>query len=166
MTSDNRLNLRAMWGEVQRAVGERRTVAETWQMVRDAAAANGYSGVTGGIQAMNEMRGIAAHIRDAASRYARLDPSNMLTPDVIAPDINAMSISGRSLTPVYRVRFTQTVTDLTGNLVTTHRTVSFPFQLPSTKAALEAELWLNAQSMAETYGEQHEAIGNIEITVV
>lgn len=155
-----------MWGEVQRAVGERRTVAETWQLVRDAAAARGFAGVSGGIQAMNEMRGIAAHIRDAAARYGRLGRDDLITSDVIAPDINAQSIAGRSITPVYRVRFTQTVTDLVGNLVTTMRTVSFPFQLPPTRAALEAELWLNAQSMAETYGEQHEAIANIEITVV
>ena len=165
MTSE-RLNLRALWGEIQRAVGEGRSTAELWNIANEAAQARGFSGVSGGIASMNELRGTAARIRDSAARFARLDPSNQLGADVIAPDINAQSIAGRSITPVYRVRFTQTVETLTGQLATTTRTISFPFQLPSTKADLLAELEINAQSMAETYGEQHVGLTDIEITVV
>lgn len=164
--SSERLNLRALWGEVQRAVSERRTVAETWQIANDAAQARGFAGVSGGIQAMNAMRGTAAQIRDAAERFGRLDASGLIGPEHYAPDINAQSVQGRSITPVYRVRFTQTVNTLTGQLATTQRTISFPFQLPSTKADLLAELEINAASMAETYGEQHLGISDIEITVV
>lgn len=166
MTNPGRLNLAAMWGEIQRGVSERLSTAELWGIVRDAAQARGFEGVSGGLSQMNALRSTAAAIRDAAGRFNRADMSALITPEYFAPDINAQSITGRSLTPVYRARFVQTVRTVSGESVATHRTVSFPFQLPPTKSMLIEELNLNAQAMAETYGEEHEGIGEIEITVV
>jgi hypothetical protein len=64
------------------------------------------------------------------------------------------------------VRYAQTIQTLTGQLTQAWRTASFPVMLPPTKADLYAELEAGAISQAETYGEQHVAIADIEITVV
>lgn len=166
MTSPRRLSLAALWGDIQRGVNERVTTSELWRMAKDAATARGFEGVSGGIEEMNRLRGTASAIREAALRFSKLGPNELITPSVFAPDINAQSIAGRSLTPVFRVRFTHTVTTATGETVTAHRTSSFPFQLPPTKAALLEELNLNAAAMAEQYGEINEGVDEIEITVV
>lgn len=166
MPSGDRLSLAALWGEIQRGVAERRSTAELWQIANEAAQARGFTGLTGGIQAMNSLRATASAIRDAAARFAAASPTALLTTDYIAPDINAQSILGRSLTPVYRVRFLHTVQTVGGEQVGAHRTVSFPFQLPLTKQALIEELALNALSLAETYGEESIGVDEIQITVV
>lgn len=166
MTSPRRLSLSALWGDIQRGVNEHIGTAELWQMARDAATARGFDGVSGGIAEMNRLRGTAGAIREAALRFAKMGTNELITPSVFAPDINAQSIAGRSLTPVFRVRFEHTVTTSTGEQVTTHRTVSFPFQLPPTKAALLEELNLNAAAMAEQYGEINNGVDGIEITIV
>jgi hypothetical protein len=158
--------LQAAWGSIQAAVRERVGTAELWQRVNTAAQAAGYAGTVGGLREMNRLRSLATGIRTGAERLARAEPHEQITSRMLAPDINAQSIAGRSITPVYRVRYAQTIQTLTGQLTQAWRTASFPVMLPPTKADLYAELEAGAISQAETYGEQHVAIADIEITVV
>lgn len=168
MTTDGggRVPLAQYWGVIQRAVSERVTTAELWNMIRNASEAEGYVGTTGGLPEMNRLRGAAAAIRNASDVFRSARDDATITASMFAPDINAKAIPGLSLTPVYRVRFEHTIGTLEGQLVTTWRTISFPMQLPGTKDLLMAELEANASSLAEQYGEEHIGLDGVEITVV
>ena len=166
MTSGDRIPLAGLWGEIQAAVRERVTTADLWQRANAAAQSRGFAGVTGSALEMGQLRSIAARVRDAAINFARAAPEALIDTSMFAPDINAQSITGRTLTPVYRVRFQQSVATAEGQIVDTFRTVSFPVSLPSSKSALLAELLSDAEAMAEIYGEQSLGVGAIEISVV
>ena len=166
MTTGDRLPLAGLWGNIQAAVRERVSTAELWATVNAAAAERGFSGTSGGIQEMNRLRALAGGLRNAAENFARASLDQQIDTTMFAPDINAQSIIGRSITPTYRVRYEQTTISPTGEQVSTWRTSSFPVQLPSTKELLMAEIDADAASLAETYGEQHVGIGSLEISVV
>lgn len=154
------------WGVIRGQIAARATTAQLWSAVRNAAAAEGYTTLTGGLAEMNRLRGLGTGLRAAAERFAKARGSAGIESSMFAPDVSARSIPGLSVTPTYRVSFVHTTVDLQGILRTQYRIVSFPLQLPSTKDALIAELDADAGALAGKYGEQHLSVGHIEIAVV
>lgn len=166
MTSDNRIKLAGLWGEIQAAVRDRVSTADLWTRANEAAQSRGFTGVTGSALEMGALRSIAAKLRNSAETFARAAPGQALDPTMFAPNLNAQSTTNREITPTYRVRYLQQVRTAEGDIVGAFRTTSFPVQLPSTKEALLAELQADASLLAEKYGEQHVDLGEVEISVV
>lgn len=161
-----RLSLNALLGAIRRGVNERDSTTELWARVRAAAHAQGYSDVTGDALTLGRLRSQAAAIRNAASQFGAAAPGDTITASMFAPDMSVSQLPAIQTIPRYRVRFTHFTTTAAGVDIATSRVHTIPVQLPGTKAELLAELAAAAAVMAEQYGEQHQGIGDIEITVV
>ena len=161
-----RYTLRAYLGEIARGVAEHVSTADLWGMVRQSAEAQGHGAPTGGLPLMNQLRAGFAGIERAKAAFDRALPQQTIEGSMIAPDVVTSQRPGMTVTPMYRVRYLQTVESLTGQTVTAYRTTTFPVQLPGTKAELLAELEADAISSAETYGERHLGLADVSLTVV
>lgn len=166
MTSEDRLPLTGLWGEIQAAVNEQQATAQLWETINQAAAARGYSGTTGGLQLFNELRSLAVGIREAAARFAAAGAQATIDTTMYAPDLNAQYPYGRTTVPNYRIRYQQTIQTIEGQIVSAYRQLNLPGFLPSTKQEVLAEVEASAQANAERYGEQHLAVFDVVITVV
>lgn len=88
--------LLALWGVVRSAVDQRATTADLWSAIRS-------SGVSASFSQVNSLRGIAAEIRNAASRYAEANPDQAIVGNMISTAPWARSADLQALAPQYQL---------------------------------------------------------------
>ena len=156
------------WGVIQAGVGVRASTAQLWDAVRLSVAEAGETLGPGAFQRMNQLRGLAVEQRNKDAALARLSPTDAITGQHIATDINSRDALQRGLSPRYRVGFNVEATQVrTGETFNLRLTDTFGSNLPATVGDLIDTLNIEAPSLVESYGLFMEAVaGGLSIREV
>lgn len=152
----------AIFGSIQRRVGERVTTEEIWNAVRAAYDRLNEPLPPGIFQAVNEMRSIAASLRLSSERLSEAERESPITSAMIGRTIYHRSATDPMAGHSYHVRFT--VPRSIGN-DTTMETYTFSYDggLPATVGELEDDLSAYVDALSGDYGVAFGDVDRIEI---
>lgn len=155
----------AAWGSIQQAVSERASTADVWAAVRSALAPEGGPLPTGSFQIVNQLRGMAAGIRNAASNLAASDLDSLIQPNMVSQNINSRDLLQQALAPQYEIRYQATLTTEEG-ATTRWFTAHVSSLAGMTKGDLISQLAFGNTLLSEDYGGLVEGVDNIQISAI
>lgn len=149
------------WGAVQSAVGARASTAEVFQAVRDEAARTGQAMAPDMWQAVNELRSLAATMRNGAEAFQSADRAELFTRAFAPPDINARAAADQALFPEALVRFRMDVINPNGETDSRAVTVRINWTPDMTVGDVQDQVMGLAGGLAERYGVELADIGDL-----
>lgn len=150
-----------MWGVVQRAVNERLTTQQLWNDLYSAWESDPNDIPRPSWGAVNELRSLAATIRNGAEAFQRADPDAAFTWQMAPLDINARDPETRALFPEYLTRFDMTYLTDTGEEVTSTKTMRGTWAPGMTVEDVIGETNEAAEGLALEYGIELISVDNI-----
>lgn len=140
------------WGTIQRAVSERAGTAAVFAAVHEVADELGMDKPPGLWRAVNELRSVAAQIRNGGEAFARASNESPFLPSMAAEDINARNLEDQALFPEYLVRFSMTHELPTGEVETIWRTTRQTWTPDLTVGEVRDKVSEAAEGLANEYG--------------
>lgn len=168
MTTPSGLPRRALafFPSARGAAAQRMSTADFYQALRDAGAT--FGNAPGGLsfQDVNQLRGAATGLRNAAERLARAPESNAIDATMIGVTPYARGLAEQATMPLYHVGVTLNTITNEGDEQSRYTVVQFTGQLPPTKGELFAAVQRDAQALADAYEEQYAGHSVVEILAV
>lgn len=155
-------NPMAWWGEIQGRVTQHATTAEVWSAIRDFGQEHNLSYPPGMFQAVNEMRGLAAGLRNASDALGKAAPDAPLVADYIATLPYARQATARDLVAQYHVRVEYTALR-GGQEERSYITLPYSGGLPDTVGALWADAQVATEALVQGYGADLASVDRVEI---
>lgn len=149
------------WGAVQAAVSARASTADVFAAVRAEAARAGQELKAGMWEAVNELRSLAATIRNGADAFQSADRSEAFTRQFAPSDINARDQADQALFPEVLVRFTLNYTDENGNEGERPLTVRINWTPDMTVGDVQDQVENLAAGLAERYGVESDGVSDL-----
>lgn len=157
--------LAAYWGLIQQGVSARMTTAQLWNTVKQAAQTENADLTGVRIFDMNNIRGLAASIRNQSQNFMNAPSNASIDNTMISQNINSRPLLDQNEVQIYQVRFEHLVTT-GGEQSSVWRTIQYTMDMPTTKDALLADIEANAIALANNYNVGHAGIGQIQISSV
>lgn len=149
------------WGSIVGQVAERASTAQVFAAVNQAAEDAGFDTGPGLWQAVNEMRSMAAVMRNGAEAFQAANPDATFTWQLAPLDINARDPETRALFPEYLVRFDMTYLDDQGEEVTSTKTMRGDWAPGMTVQDVLGEVNEAAEGLAMEYGVELISVDNL-----
>lgn len=166
MPSNNPLSpFLAAWGDIQQAVGNRASTAEIWGALRSVLAPNGEPLPSGAFQAVNQLRGLAASVRNAAESFGKANDSDLVTSTMVSQNINSRDALQQALAPSYEIRYQATLT-IDGVSTVQWFTSHTSMLTGMTKGDLVSLLALGNEALGSEYGGSVDGVDNVSISAV
>lgn len=164
----------AYWGTIQAAVSQRASTADIWDAIKAAAAAEPGGGQLPTLQAVNELRGAAAGLRNSADTFGAardLEESSGLSQGITSGmmAVAPWSSDQQVLTTLadYQVRFEAQFTTPLGDPASVILTAKYPNgQLPATVGDLIDSLGAWAPASGSLPVGTFDGIGAVSIVAV
>ena len=169
LTTPSGLPIRALqyWGVVQGAAAQRLTTQQTWQAIRDAAAANGMDSPGIGLMSVNKLRAAANDVRNSSIRFNTALDDYTLTGDMIGLTPYARSLAERNAAPEIHAKVLHSTMNIaTGEINEDWRIVRFTGALPSGVGEMRTLIEQDMQMLAEKYNSTHVGVSSIELLEV
>lgn len=152
----------AWWGVIQAGVTEHLTTAELWEKINERAAELGVDGPVGGALGINQVRSIAASLRNASDLLTGAPATDAIVGRYLAP-LPYGHTPGQGAGPrLFDVRVNYTAVR-GGNPESSYVTLRYTGGLPATVGELRDDAQLVTESLVEGYGASLTDIGAIQI---
>lgn len=164
MTEPGGLSKRALgfYGAVEAAVQQRQSTAELWDSLRAAAESFGLESPGLSLQDVNQLRSMAAGVRNSGEAFGHAQGSYGIDASMIASAPWSRPLAQQAGLKMFQVRFQHQTTGPNGP-ETNWRSVFLNGPLPPTKDDLLASIEVDAQQFAMRYGHEHVGIGSLTL---
>ena len=152
----------AWWGTIQASVAARDTTAELWDKISARSAELGLATPPNMFAAVNEIRSVAAQLRNASERLSGATPQSAITSSYVSSLPYGRGIAGGAGPRIFDVRVNYTAVR-TGVPEESYVTLRYTGGLPATVGELRDEAQLVAQGLVEGYGASLVAVGSIQV---
>jgi len=152
----------AYWGVIELAAETRATTADMWEWIRQSAEEVGLAkpGVT--VRGVQELRGRAGQIQEAARKFGLLPDSTRVRGEHVAVPPWARDPGAMKAQPKFAVRFKHTFTE--GGITKVEwRTSVFTGKINHTAGRLRSDVELDAQNMAAKYNTEHGDVSDLQV---
>lgn len=152
----------AWWGVIQAGVTERLTTAELWDRINERAAELGVAGPVGGALGINEVRSIAASLRNSSERLTGAPATDAITSTYLAALPYGHAPGAGAGPRLFDVRVNYTA--IRGGVPeSSYVTLRYTGGLPATVGELREDAQLVTESLVEGYGASLTDVGAIQI---
>ena len=149
------------WGAITSAVGARASTADVFAAVRAEAERAGQTLQPGMWEAVNELRSLAATIRNGAEAFQSATRDELFTRAFAPSDINARAAADQALFPEALVRFNLQYTDAEGNEGERPLTVRISWSPDMTVGDVQDQVENLAAGLAERYGVTSDGVSDL-----
>lgn len=152
----------AWWGVIQAGVSERLTTAELWDRINERAAELGVAGPVGGATGINEVRSIAAQLRNSSEVLGAAPDTYAITGSMLSGLPYGKGVGQGAGPRLFDVRVNYTALRA-GVAEESYVTLRYTGGLPATVGELRSEAQLVTESLVEGYGAALTGVGAIQI---
>lgn len=149
------------WGSIVGQVANRASTSQVFGAVYQAAENAGFDTGPGLWQAVNEMRSLAATMRNGAEAFQAAEPDSTFTWQLSPLDINARDPETRALFPEYLVRFDMEYMTEEGEILVGVKTMRGDWAPGMTVQDVLGEVNEAAEGLANEYGVELISVANL-----
>jgi hypothetical protein len=149
------------WSAIRGAVADRANTAQLWTAVRQVAAATGQELPSGAFRAVNALRSRAVQLRTAGEVFARAEPDQLVTGQMLPVGVTARNATERLLLPMYKITFDLEMVDSEGELQVKTVSMVDNFLPGLTVGEAQDAVMEAAEGLSQEYGMAYSGVANL-----